>query len=489
MKFSIFQRLTFGYVIIMIMVFFLGTFCIYNIDKLNKLTASAASVDGKTIILMEKLFDNMVSQISFEKKYIISKDYDFYNQFIEINKYFKKDIEESEKTVTDSLQKHLLHEIKTQHSDYLSVFNKEKKNINDKTYRPGVYKKEKYLIVTTININLKKIIRLARKSRNNKIIRSKQISSNVFKVMVFTVIFVFIFGFIISFYNTKSINRPIQILKNKTKEIANGEFGIVSNIPAPPEISELAKHFNIMCKRLQELDEMKRDFVSYVSHELRTPLTVIKEASAMLLDGRYTDKPKKHKELMSIVKEECERLINSVNRILDLSCMEAQMAKYFFRTASIFPVIQKCVLKLAPIARKKNIDIELIPPGLLPEINMDEERIYQVIENLIANAIKFTSKKGNITIKAQYIGMPDNCLRVSISDTGCGIPENQLTRIFNKFTRIETGEKTILGTGLGLSISKHIVNAHSGKIWADSKPGRGSKFNFTLPALLKTKQC
>jgi two-component system sensor histidine kinase GlrK len=172
--------------------------------------------------------------------------------------------------------------------------------------------------------------------------------------------------------------------------------------------------------------------------------------------------------------------------------MEAQMAKYFFRKASIFPVIQKCILKLAPIARKKNIEIELIPSILLPEINMDEERIYQVVENLIANAIKFTPKKGKITIKVKHIDKhidkPDNCLKVSISDTGCGIPENQLIRIFDKFTRIETGKKTILGTGLGLSISKHIVNAHYGKIWANSKLGKGSKFNFTLPVLLKTEK-
>ncbi len=360
----------------------------------------------------------------------------------------------------------------------------------DKAYDPEIYKKKKYLIVKSININLKKIIKLARKSRNNKIVLSKQISSSVTNIMLFTAILVFIFSFIISFYNTKSINKPIQILKNKTKDIANGEFGTIGSIPAPSEISELANHFNIMCLRLQELDEMKTDFVSYVSHELRTPLTAIKEASSMLLDGIYTKEPEKHENLLSIVKEECDRLIKSVNRILDLSCMEAHMTKYFFRKASVFPIIQKCILKLAPIARKKNIEIELIPANLLPEINMDEDRIYQVIENLIANAIKFTSKKGSITIKVKYLDLPDNCLKVSISDTGCGIPKNQLTRIFDKFTRIEMGEKTILGTGLGLSISKHIVNAHCGKIWADSTQYKGSEFNFTLPAiLLKAKKC
>ena len=271
----------------------------------------------------------------------------------------------------------------------------------------------------------------------------------------------------------KEISNPIRT--------ANGKFEEIHNISAPPEIRELADDFNLMCERLKELDEMKKDFISHVSHTLRTPLTAMKEASSMLLEGTYADVPAKQNQLLAITKKECVRLIDSVNRILDLSRMEAKMMDYQLKQSQLFPVIQQTVLKLAPIAQRKQIDLELRPSKNLPAVNMDEERIGQVMENLIGNALKFSAGGAKVVIKAALENTGNHLIEVSVMDTGCGIPVENLGKIFDRFKRIDRGREPPLGTGLGLSIAKYIIADHGGKIWAQSEPGQGSTFFFTLP--------
>ena len=113
---------------------------------------------------------------------------------------------------------------------------------------------------------------------------------------------------------------------------------------------------------------------------------------------------------------------------------------------------------------------------------MDSERISQLLENLVANALKYTDAKGSVTISTSLKNNDDMAIEVSVSDTGCGIHEKNLNKIFDKFKRIESRKETVRGTGLGLSIAKHIITAHGGKIWVESTPGKGSTFFFTLPA-------
>jgi len=239
-----------------------------------------------------------------------------------------------------------------------------------------------------------------------------------------------------------------------------------------------------MCERLRELDEMKLDFISHVSHELRTPLTAIREASSMLLEGTYARFPEKQHELLTITKEECERLIKSVNRILDLSRMEAKMMTYHFSDSCLATVIQKAVKKLTPIAERKNVQLKLDVSPNLPLVKMDTQRINQVLENLLGNAFKFTSDQDSIIISAAVQKESSRHVVVSVFDTGCGMAKENLDRIFDKFHRIEDGRETVRGTGLGLPIAKHVVAAHGGEIWAESEVGKWSAFYFTLPVAL-----
>jgi two-component system sensor histidine kinase GlrK len=280
----------------------------------------------------------------------------------------------------------------------------------------------------------------------------------------------------ISIFITRSITKPLSVLKEKTRQIAKGNYESTLRLSSSPEIGELVRDFNFMCNKLKEMDKMKSDFFSLMSHELRTPLTSIKEGTTLLLEGIGGETNEKQKRLLSIIAEESNRLIDLVNSTLDLSKMEAGMTAYNFVKADIVPLINKAVVEMEPIAKAKNIKTELnIMSGKLPFANMDTERILQVLRNLIGNAVKFTPEGGQIKISVRYT---NGGLVVSVSDKGPGIPRTDLITIFDKFK----SSKKYTGTGLGLAIVKNITTAHGGKVWAESKPGQGSIFTFVLPA-------
>ncbi len=482
MRLTIFKRLTFGYMTIMVLVVFLGVYVSLKLNQLNNLTRSVAAVDETTIRPAERLLDAVFSQVGFENKYLISKDPDFFRRFWEIEKRVTDGLKELTELVGDGEEKDILIESGTFYNRYLGLFKKEVEYILlSKPYPEEEFHNKKEALVDDLNRRLRRIIQITQLNRYKKIQTSSHISYHVFKVTSVTAGLAVIVGLLISFYNTQSINRSILLLQKKTKEIAKGKFEEIHDISSPPEIKELADDFNNMCGRLRELEEMKADFISHVSHELRTPLTAIKEASSMLLEGTYKKAPEKEHELLSITKEECERLIDSVNRILDLSRMEAKMMDYQFNDQSLVPLLRKSILKLAPIALRKKIHLRFEPQAKLPPVKMDDERIAQVLENLLGNALKFTDCGGRVVIKVGSHKTETGSIVVSVSDTGCGIAREDLEKIFHRFERIESGRLTARGTGLGLSLAKHIIAAHGGKIWAQSEPLKGSIFSFTLP--------
>jgi two-component system, NtrC family, sensor histidine kinase GlrK len=276
---------------------------------------------------------------------------------------------------------------------------------------------------------------------------------------------------------TRSITRPIAILKTKTREIAQGRFEGGLNIKSPPELGELAAAFNLMCERLKELERMKADFFSSMSHELRTPLTSIKEGTGLLLDGVGGQTTDKQRKLLTILAEESNRLIAVVNSLLDLSKMEAGMMSYEFDMVTIDPLIRRAIAEITPLVEAKQIQLESNVNPSLPALRLDPERILQVLRNLLGNAVKFTPKGGRVSVVAASV---NGNLQVSVTDSGPGVPAESLTTIFEKFSQGSHKGVHTNGTGLGLAIAKNIIKSHGGEIWAESQVGRGSTFVFVL---------
>ena len=485
--FTIFKRLALGYLAILLVVVALGIYTTLRLDQLNQITRSISSIDGETIRIATKLRNNTLSQSGFEKKYIVSRDKDFYHQFLEIEKHIETDLNRISVLIDTPEKKRLISDIKKLHSRYLSIVqNPVHLTKIDKKYPQKRDQEEKKKLINETADKLDQVIEIAKADVERKIKRSGEIGARASRVTATISIAAIIMGILIAFFNARTINHPILLLIKGTRKIAKGKFEKHITIPSPPEIKELANAFNLMCDRLKKIDEIKADLFSNISHDLRTPLAVIRESASLLLfDGNSARFSKKEYKLISIIEEECERLINSVNTILDISRMDAGMTDYNMEKYNLFHLIERSVSNIRPIAESRGINLEVNIDGRLPPVNIDGERIGQALGNFLDNAVKFTTQGGKVTVAAtlkdtdaldHFLNNKKEFVEVSVSDTGCGIPKENIKEIFDKFKMLH-GK----GTGLGLYIARHIINAHGGDIWVKSEQGRGSTFSFTVP--------
>lgn len=482
MQLTIFKRLTLGYGAFVILLLGLGIYVSVQLNRLNRLTWAVVMRDGETVRLAESL-DSMTGVLRrFEKKHLITGDEAFFDRFQEIRfQFLQTHLAMQQHIDSDNLEA-LLEEIGTRSYAYLALIDRERELMGAAADRQAdIYQDRKADLIDGIRIALQAIMSEARRERDRKILESSRISVNVIRVGIIAISIGGLIGLFISFISARQIKRAIHRLQHKTREVASSRFSTLPCVESPPEIAALTRDFNRMCARLEELNAMKEDFIYHVSHEMRTPLTAIREASSMLHEGCFAEKPHHQDQLLTIVTGECERLIASVNRMLDLSRMEAQMMDYGFQSLDLLPLLRDCILKLAPIAMTKNILLALEPCAAMPEVRADQARLHQLMDNLLGNALKYTETGGAVRIALQPDAASKGFVGVQIHDTGPGIPQNALKTIFDKFRRIDRGQDTERGTGLGLSIAKHIVMAHGGKIWATSQPGKGSVFTFTLP--------
>ncbi len=232
--------------------------------------------------------------------------------------------------------------------------------------------------------------------------------------------------------------------------------------------------------REREVSQMKSDFVSKASHELRTPLASIRAYVEMLVDGEAEDEESRQ-EFYRIIQDETDRLGRLIDNMLNISRIEAGIVQIEREIVDIKQSIDRTVQTLDPHAREKGISLHTKPAAIDLCVEGDKDMLYQVVLNLVSNAVKYTPEGGRITISADS----DNLTRsvvVTIADTGLGIPPDALPKLFDKFYRVENYKRIAKGTGLGLSLCKHIVETvHHGQIGVESKLGMGSRFWFSIP--------
>ena len=258
------------------------------------------------------------------------------------------------------------------------------------------------------------------------------------------------------------------------------------------ELEQKVEQLQDANQKLQELDQMKDNFLSTVSHELRTPLTSIKSFAEILLSYEEEDK-ETQREFLGIINDESERLTRLINDFLDLAKIEAGRMQWEDSLLEIPWAIQTAVTATHALAAKANLSVDVdLEPDLLP-VWGDRDRLVQVVTNLLSNAIKFTLDGGRIRVGAQTLkdsqskGASD-MVTVSVADTGIGIAPEDYDKVFEKFRQVgDTLTDKPRGTGLGLPICKEIVEHYGGRLWVESEPGKGSTFFFTLPLTQRTK--
>jgi two-component system phosphate regulon sensor histidine kinase PhoR len=231
--------------------------------------------------------------------------------------------------------------------------------------------------------------------------------------------------------------------------------------------------------RLKELEKVRQDFVANVSHELRTPLTTIKGYTETLLDGALREEVAP--QFLQVIQKHADRLAKIVEDLLTLSKVESKEFQLKKEKLHLSELIDDVLEFVKEVAEKKKISIDTVPVPPSLTIEGDRNILEQVLFNLLDNAIKYGREGGKITLSAVQKNQSE--IEISIRDNGIGIPKEDLPRIFERFYRVDKGRSQELGgTGLGLSIVKHLIQAHGGRVWAESRLGEGSTFYFTLPA-------
>jgi two-component system OmpR family sensor kinase len=294
----------------------------------------------------------------------------------------------------------------------------------------------------------------------------------------------------------RSIALPLQRLA-----AAAGDYEHRLPETGPPEVKQVATSFNAMLGRVESSQQAMRDFVSNVSHELKTPLTSIQGFSQAIVEGATSDDAARRRAA-GIIHQEATRMARLVEDLLDLARIDSGQIIMKKASLDLAQILTGTVERLLPQAAQKQVQLikkwEPLPPVL-----GDGDRLAQVFTNLLDNAIRHTPAEGRITISSQVVtdlprprraradlGQPDatpglseqgNFIEVSITDTGPGIPAEDLARIFERFYQVDKSRKRSQGTGLGLAITREFVEAHGGAVRGESVEGLGTKFTVVLP--------
>ncbi len=291
-------------------------------------------------------------------------------------------------------------------------------------------------------------------------------------------------GLLGSVFLSHSMNRPLRELRRGIRSISQEGLSEPIRVLSKDEFGELAGAFNDMAARLAEEERMRSDFISILSHEIRTPLTSIRESVNLIAEEVMGTINERQRRFLQIASGEIERICNLLNHLMQVSRLEAGALTINPKPLDVSDFVWGSIHRVAPAAEAKGISLRAeIVPGV-PLMMGDAENLQQVLLNLLGNAIKFSPSGTEVVVRVELDpGGAGSRLKLSVSDSGPGIPGDELPLVFHKYYRASGVRDQVDGVGLGLSISKHIVEAHGGTVWVSSELGHGSTFCFTLPAV------
>lgn len=305
----------------------------------------------------------------------------------------------------------------------------------------------------------------------------KYVNSTIREITILSIfagIIILFIVVIVSIFLSSTITRPIMNITAAASKMAGGEFSIRADVPLKDEIGKLADTLNFMAGEIKRNEQLKNDFVSSISHEIRTPLTSIKGWAVTLRTGSLDDKTE-ILDGLEIIERESDRLTSLVEELLDFSKFESGKITLNIVSVDLVTLLKYIKRHLDPRALRQKIDFILETEEDILDIYCDENRLKQVLINVLDNSFKFTPEGGMIKI---HLSKDKSCANISVKDTGIGIEENDLNKVTEKFYK---GRESKYGSGLGLSISKEIIELHKGSLSIESTQGCGTTIHISLP--------
>ena len=298
------------------------------------------------------------------------------------------------------------------------------------------------------------------------------------EALMYAIIAAMIAAILLGLFFSRRVVAPVRAMSVATQRIADGQYDERVNVKGNDELAQLAEHFNQMAEKLDQVESMRRRLIGDVSHELGTPLTVIKGSVEGLMDGILPA----NEETFQQIYNETDRIYHLVDDLQELSRVEAHAYQLDIQPLDVSSLVKTVTKRLTPTAEAKRISLTFELHPNLPHVLADEGRAIQILTNLVGNSLKYTPEGGTVDVSAKRL---NGDVHFSVHDTGIGIPPEHLKHIFDRFYRVDKSRSRQNGggSGIGLTIARFLVEAHGGRIWAESAgEGQGSTFNFTLPA-------
>ncbi len=484
MRLSIFSRLALGSLAIVLVMAGINLYALFQLRQLTALSTRLVSYHYPAIEGAKRLVSSLYAQLRSENKYLAVRDAEFVTYFKEESGEFRRSLARLQDAEMAGQAKDLLDDVERLQHAYRSGFLEDVDQPGGPSgVVPAGHEARRDGLVDRITTGLQSYIRFHESKVSTGVSESRVSSARAETAIQQLILLAFFVGLGFAGMASYSILRPLRRLQMHIQTIGQGTFGTKVDVEAPSDLAELVDTVNWMGKKLQELDDMKTEFLAHVSHELRTPMASIQEGTQLLLDEIPGPLTRDQQETVRIMAESSRRLIHLISSLLDLSKMEAGMMEYRFVVTDLKSIAEASARKVRLLAESKHVQILTEGPDGGVAVLADVTRIEQVLDNLLSNAVKFSPHGGVVHLRM----LPDDkagLLCVSVADAGPGIAPDDLPHLFERFYqgRRQVGGG-LAGSGLGLALAKRVVEAHSGRIWVESELGKGTTVHVQLPAM------
>ena len=479
-RLSIFWRLVLTYVVIIAVMTAVNVYALLQIRTLAGLNTEVGSHHHPEIDSAKRLIASLYEEVQDEKRYMAVPAAAFLERFETERKEFQQILQELLAHDVPEPEIRLLKDVQGLQQAHLALFQTQLAESGGHPEAPSAYDARREAMVKKMVATLQQYIGLHEWRIAVGVNESRASSVHAEAVTRNLVLVALLFGLGMAAVASYNILRPLRRLQATIQEMGQGNFNASLDGQAPRELRELGETVKWMGTKLQQLDDIKSEFLAHVSHELRTPMASIQEGTHLLLDEIPGPLTQDQRTTLRIMSDSSRRLMYLISTILDLSKMESGMMEYRFVPTDLRRVADISVNKIRLLADAKHVQLLIEAPVERHWVRADSTRIEQVLDNLLSNALKY-SPEGAIVRLHMTPKQDEGLLFVDVADSGPGIPAEELPHIFERFYQGRTRSRQVsVGSGLGLALAKKVVEAHGGRIWVESEVGKGTTVRFIL---------
>ncbi len=471
--------------VIIILMITVNAYNLYQLVTISKTAKATLTSEVKSIDIAKHLQSLLHEEERNAYKYWISYDKIYFDLFVGGSKKFKEAGDSLLITQSDHSGKQLINNIQRTHAWFVSQvtpFDQSEQLLKTEINKLEEQKRTDSL--HALHTNLDDLIQLNQVLIESAMINVEAITTRSWGVSLILTLCTFIAAIILAVIISRTITKPIKVLIHGTEQIARGSFEPIK-VASRDEIAQLAGAVNDMSEKLKKIDEHKSELMQNIAHELRTPFQMILAALYKLNRQETGPLNEQQIELLESIRKSTTASTNYTNQLLDIAKIDAGMMEYNLKPIDLLSMVKPIVDNARLIASQKEITI-ILHSEPVPIIVVDEEKIFAVVNNLLSNAIKYTGRGGRITI---YVSRVRNNAKISVEDSGIGIAQEELAKVFNKFFQAKNASQvSSKGTGIGLALVKAYTEGHGGKVSVKSVIGVGTTFQVELPIILEHHQ-